>query len=552
MDFFSRASKEQIEVDPQRLHITELKTLAVDVNNMIGEQLKSQQAVFQAKRTWERTFDAVPDMTMILDKEFHIVRANKAMENMFQVSIQNIIHSKCYEVCHGTLAPPQNCPHMLLLQDQQSHHSEIFDEKLQRHFWVTVSPIKDNKGNFDGSVHIMRDITNQKKTEFKRIAAEEKLKKTEKMEAIGLMAGGVAHDLNNILSGVVTYPELLLLQLSKDDEFYQPIKSIQESGKRAAAVVSDLLTVARGVTAVKEVYSINNLITEYFDSPEFKKVDSVYPEVTVKSNLASDLWTINCTPVHMQKVLMNLVTNAIESIEGPGTVTVSTTNQSLASGQVDSLIRGGDYVVFSVRDTGTGIAKEALNRIFEPFYSSKVMGRSGTGLGLAIVWNTVKEHDGIINVESDDTGTVFTMYFPPSKEEAVQPETQISIDSLKGSGHILVVDDEPQQRDVTSQMLTILGYSVDTVASGEEAVVFCRENTVDLLLLDMIMEPGINGAQTYKNIKELHPSQKAVIASGFSESADVKTAIQLGVGGFLKKPYSIEQLGQIIQQVLRA
>lgn len=550
MDFFSQASKKQMKVDPQQLHIEEFKKLAVDVNSMIEEQQKTQKAVFLAKRTWERTFDAVPDTIIILDDQYQIVQANRAMAQMLQVPIESLIKKKCYTVFHGTDAPPHNCPHIQLLKDQQSHHSEIFDEKLQRHFFITISPIKDSEGNFMGSVHIARDITEQKTAEFKRIAAEEKLQKTEKMEAIGLMAGGVAHDLNNILSGVVSYPELLLLQLPEDDKFYEPLKSIQESGKRAAAVVSDLLTVARGIATVKEVCSLNNLIKEYFDSPEFKKVESLHSEVTVQSDLKADLRTINCAPVHIQKVVMNLVINAMEAIEGKGTVFVATENQSVAPGQVDSIVHGGDYVVVTVRDTGFGISKTALKRIFEPFYSSKVMGRSGTGLGLAVVWNTVKEHDGIINVKSDDNGTIFSMYFHPSGEEVVQPESDTDIEILKGSGSILVVDDELQQRDIASQMLTMLGYSVETVASGEEAVAFCHKHAVDLILLDMIMEPGMNGSQTFQKIIETHPSQRAIIASGFSESNDVKTALELGVGGFVKKPYSMTQLGQTIKEVI--
>jgi PAS domain S-box-containing protein len=550
MTFFSQASKEQTKVDPQQLQIEEFTSLAVDANAMIESQQKTQLAVFRAKMIWERTFDAVPDTIIILDANYQIIQANRAMANLLDVPIESLIHQKCYRAFHGADEPPPNCPHMLLLQDHRSHHAEIFNEKLQRHFSITVSPIQDNDGTFLGSVHIARDISDQKNAELTRIATEEKLRKTEKMEAIGLMAGGVAHDLNNILSGVVSYPELLLLQLSKDDKLYKPIKSIQKSGKRAAAVVSDLLTVARGVATVKEVYSLNNLVRDYLDSPEFTKVNSLYPAITVQTDLQPDLQNIYCAPIHIQKVLMNLITNALEAIGRKGTVFVTTRKQPVAPDSATPLAAGSDYAVLTVRDTGSGISDAALKRIFEPFYSSKVMGRSGTGLGLAIVWNTIKDHNGTINVTSDEKGTTFTMHFPVSEEKPVSPKIAAKIEALKGGGSVLVVDDDRRQRDIASQMLTMLGYTAKSVASGEEAVTFCRNNSVDILLLDMIMEPGLNGAQTYQQIVEFHPFQKAVIASGFSRSDDVKAALNLGMADFVKKPYSMEQLGKIIKEVL--
>ena len=352
MAFFSQASREQLKINPQQLQIEEFTSLAEDVNSMIERQHKTQKAVFRAKMIWERTFDAVPDTIIILDADYQIVQANRAMANSLDVPIESLIHKKCYKAFHGTEKPPKNCPHRLLLKDHNSHQSEIFDKKLQRHFSITVSPIKDSDGTFIGSVHVARDISSQKRAEQARISTEEKLQKTEKMEAIGLMAGGVAHDLNNILSGVVSYPELLLLQLEKDDKLYKPLKSIQESGKRAAAVVSDLLTVARGVATIKEVCSLNGLIQEYLHSPEFEKVASLYPTATVHPTLQPTLQNISCAPFHIQKVLMNLITNALEAIEGTGSVFVSTKNQSVAPDPTDPSAASGDYVVLTIQDTG--------------------------------------------------------------------------------------------------------------------------------------------------------------------------------------------------------
>ena len=552
MGFFSNASQHSLKIDTTLLNIEEFRKLATDFNSMNEKQEKAQQAVLQAKTEWERTFDAVPDTICILDMHHNIIRANRAMIETFSSSYEELIHTKCFKSVHGASEPPPYCPHVRLMVDKQSHTVEVFDETRQCYLLVTVSPLFDTDGIFFGSVHVARDITNQKKAELNRINTEEKLQKTEKMEAIGLMAGGVAHDLNNILSGIVSYPELLLMQLSKDDKLYSPIMSIRDAGKRAAAVVSDLLTVARGVAMVKKVVSINTLIQEYLDSPEYKRVESLHPEISLQVDLDPTLWKISCSSIHLLKMLMNLITNAMEAIEGKGTVSVSTENLSIIPNQINFETLDGDYIVVKVSDTGVGISKHALNHIFEPFYSSKVMGRSGTGLGLAVVWNTVKDHDGIINVESSDKGTSFTIYFRSSKAEVLpNSEKEITLENLNGSGTILVVDDEQQQRDVAFQMLSFLGYSVETVTSGAEAIRYCRNKAVDLVLLDMIMDPGINGLQTFKEIIKINPSQQAIIASGFSESAAVKATLQLGAGGFIKKPYTMEQLGKIIKKVMR-
>jgi PAS domain S-box-containing protein len=503
--------------------------------------------VVEAEKDWERTFNAVPDMISILDNQHHIVKANSAMVESIGLPLSDIISTKCYKIVHNSDAPPPYCPHVKLINDQQPHYYETFDEVREKHYSIAVSPLTDRKGDFCGSVHISRDITRQKKAEAERMVAEEKLQKAERMEAIGLMAGGVAHDLNNILSGLVTYPELLLTQLSSNDTLYEPIKTIQQSGKRAAAVVADLLTVARGVATVKKVSLLNTLIQNYISSAEFKNLISVNPQVSIRLSLEEELRNIECSPIHMEKVLMNLISNAVEAIDSTGTVLISTANQIIQSrdSTVSSLVEG-EYVVLRIQDNGSGISKSDLKRIFEPFYTKKVMGRSGTGLGLAVVWNTIKDHDAFIHVDSDESGTVFSIYFSPCLGDVKEEIDDINVESLHGTGTILVVDDEEEQCEIASQMLTMLGYTVATVASGENAIAYCRANTVDLVILDMLMEPGINGLQTYRQILKICPGQKAIIASGFSENKSVKDIKSLGAGFFIKKPYSIKLLGEAV------
>jgi signal transduction histidine kinase len=401
---------------------------------------------------------------------------------------------------------------------------------------------------------ILLDVTNVKKLEEERKRSEIQLHRGQKMEAIGMMAGGVAHDLNNILSGITSYPELLLLDLSEDSPLRKPIETIQSSGLRAAAVVADLLTVARGAASAKEVCDLNKLLLEYLKSPEIKRPLEDQPGITLQTDFAPELFSLNCSTIHVRKCILNLFINACEAVGKAGTVTISTSNRYIDKPfKGYDEVRRGEYVVLSVADNGPGISAVDIDHIFDPFYSKKVMGRSGTGLGLAVVWSAVQDHGGYIDIATDDQGTCFDLYFPASRELVDEEKEELTFQDLQGKGQtVLVVDDEDSQRDIATTLLTRLGYQPTSVSSGEEAVDFLRTHKVDLLLLDMIMEPGMNGRKTYEQIISLHPGQKAVIVSGFSETNEVKKMQSLGAGIFIKKPYTISQLGYAIQQELES
>jgi PAS domain S-box-containing protein len=420
--------------------------------------------------------------------------------------------------------------------------------------WILVrgKAIRDENDNAIRLIGTDADITDRKQVEEALRESEKKIARYKKMESLGLLAGGVAHDLNNILSGIVSYPELLLLSLPEESKFRKHIEAIQRSGQRAAAVVDDLLTVARGVATTKEPLNLNDMVGDYLHSPEFITLKQFHPEVTFQTNLDSDLLNINGSHVRIMKAVMNLMTNASESIEDSGNVTISTMNR-----YIDRPLKGyddvdiGEYVVLSVSDDGSGISPDDLERIFEPFYTKKVMGRSGTGLGLAVAWNVVQDHKGYISVTTDENGTTFELFFPMTREKISLNNYAISIEDFKGDGEtILVVDDDESQRDISCKMLETFDYKTKAVSSGEETVEYLKENTVDLILLDMIMDPGINGCETYERIIKIHPNQKAIIVSGFAETADVKKAQKLGAGKYIKKPLTLERLGPILRDEL--
>ncbi|MDA8133031.1 MAG: ATP-binding protein [Desulfobacteraceae bacterium] len=391
-----------------------------------------------------------------------------------------------------------------------------------------------------------RDISRMKEL-------EEKLDRAKKMELIGTMAGGVAHDLNNILSGLVSYPELLLMQISPDSPLKEPISFMHDAGLKAAEIVQDLLTLTRRGISVKNSINLNHVIHDYFTSPAHQRLVKTYPHIRFKVYPENDLLNIIGSASHLSKIIMNLVMNAAEAIKGSGTVTVESFNRYLDMPlkSCDHILEG-EYAVLRVTDNGAGIPKKDLNKIFEPFYTKKQMGRSGSGLGLCVVWNCVKDHNGYIEVTSKiNKGTTFELYFPATRKETDPEPEGLRIDDYKGNKEtILVIDDVHEQRRIARESLKMLGYKSFTVPSGERALLFLKKRAVDLIILDMKMEPGMDGLDTYRRILKLHPNQKAVIASGFSENDRVREALKIGAGQYIKKPYTIKKLAHAIKEEL--
>jgi len=489
------------------------------------------------------------EVIVITDANGYIQYANPAFEQITGYSLKEVIGKNPRILKSG--------------EHDESFYRQMWQDITSGHTWkgrlinrkkdgtlyteeASISPVFDGAGEVVNFVAVKRDITDE-------IRIEEMLRQAQKMEAIGTLAGGVAHDLNNILGGLVSYPELLLLQLPEDSPLRKSILTIQKSGEKAAAVVQDLLTLARRGVVATEVVNLNDVITEYLKSPEHKKLQSYHPGIHIETHLEKGVLNILGSSTHLSKTVMNLVSNAAEAMPEGGKLTVSAENR-----YIDRPIRGyddvmeGDHVVLTIADTGTGISPDDIEKIFEPFYTKKKMGRSGTGLGMAVVWGTVKDHNGYIDLQSTEgKGTTFTLSFPVTRKKLSEDESSLTIESYSGNGEsILIVDDVKQQRKIASGMLKELGYSVVSVSSGEEAVEYLKTNMVDLLVLDMIMDPGMDGLETYRKIIELHPGQKAIIASGFSDTDRVKEIQSLGAGAYIRKPFLLEKIGLSVKEEL--
>jgi two-component system, cell cycle sensor histidine kinase and response regulator CckA len=421
-----------------------------------------------------------------------------------------------------------------------------------RHKDGRIIPVEVRIKYLDGrknQVVAIRDISARKTAEKKRIELQRKLADAQRMESLGLMAGSVAHDLNNILTGIVTFPELLLTTMSPTDTFRTEIELIYKAGRQAADVVADLLTVARGSKCKKEPNNLNLLVNNYISSIEYRQLESDFPRITIDVGLEPDLPNLNCSAIHIAKSIINLVNNAAEACGDDGYITIRTISRKIIEP-----IRGyeeipaGEYVVLSIADNGSGIPTDGLRRIFEPFFSKKEMGRSGTGLGLTVIWNTVRDHHGYIDLASNRAGSRFDLYFPVSLEQRKATQDSFSLEALFGKGEkILIVDDEESQRKIACSILLQLGYTPFSVDGGRSAVEYIKKEQVDLVVLDMIMEPGMDGCETFAEILKYAPKQKAVITSGYWSHEDQEKIKLLGISQYITKPYSLACIARAIR-----
>jgi len=540
--------------------------LSLDTVVAVQDVTDYRQAVEELRENRRQLADIIeflPDATLVIDKEGRVIAWNQAIETMTGIRKEDMIGKGNYEYAipfYGGRRP--------IIIDLALHPDREMEKKytaIQRigdglfgeaftpnlppgnvHLSATASVLRDSSGEIIAAIECIRDNTERKRL-------EENLNRAEKMEALGTLAGGVAHDLNNVLGVLVGYSELLAEKLPVGSPLRKYTDSILQSSVRAAAIIQDLLTLARRGVTVSEVFDLNGVIDVYLKTPEFERLKSYHPDVQIHTQLADGLLNVKGSPVHLNKTLMNLVSNAAEAIPGKGNVTIRTENRYL-----DHPLRGydqmqeGEYVVLMVSDTGNGISDQDLGKIFEPFYTKKVMGRSGTGLGLSIVWGVVKDHHGYIDIQSQEgRGSTFSLYFPATREEPAEETKSVSVDAYQGRGEsILVVDDVEAQRELAMSMLERLGYKVETVGSGEAAVDYLRQQEADLVVLDMIMDPGIDGLETFKRILRIRPQQKVIIVSGFAETERVRQAQKYGAGAFVKKPYHLGKIGQAIRHEL--
>lgn len=529
---------------------------AIFVN--ITERKEAEEALRKSEDRFRTLIQRSSDVITIMDQEGRFIYNSPSAEAIFGYPLDTLTGKSCEEFVHPDDRNIVRLRFAGLINGTNPGTVTEFRGLKSDGTWRTFETSGRNLLGYDGIngvVFITRDITERKQAEEERGTLLERLHRVEKIESLSTLAGGVAHDLNNVLGVLVGYTQLMLTKVDQDNPLRKYLNNIMKSSEKGTAIIQDLLSLARrGVMVPTKIINLNDVLSDFFQTPEFERIESYHPHVTFNKVLAADLLNIKGMPVHLGKAVMNLVSNAAESIADTGEVTVATGNCYLnqpISGYVE--VRRGDYVTLTVRDSGQGISPSDIGRIFEPFYTKKVMGRSGTGLGLAVVWGTVKDHEGYIDVHSEPgRGSTFTIYIPATRE-TVQRNAEVSISPISYKGRdesVLIVDDIQEQREVATSILSKLEYRVKAVASGEDAVDYLKTQTADVLILDMLMEPGIDGLETYRRVLKTHPQQKAIIVSGFSETARVREALELGIGAYIQKPYTLERIGMALRKVL--
>jgi PAS domain S-box-containing protein len=526
----------------------------MEISRDITQQKLMEKALKESEKKYRQIYDNLLDAYYEASIDGIILEISPSIENFSKYKREDLIGKSLYQIY--TNPDERDGLVARIIRDGRVNEYELhLTDKDGAQFICSINTmiVKDDKGAPQKLVGVVRDISERKRVEKEKNELKERLVRSQKMESLGLLAGGVAHDLNNVLSGIVSYPDLLLMDLPEDSRLRKPILTIQKSGQKAAAIVEDLLTLARRGVSVTEVLNLNDIILDYLNSNEYHQLLNYYPALSIEKNFENALLNIKGSPIHLKKAIMNLVSNAAEAQPSGGKIVISTHNEyvDVSIKKYEEIIEG-DYAVLEISDNGIGIANEDLSRIFEPFYSKKVMGRSGTGLGMSVVWGSIQDHNGYINIESKEgEGTTFYLYFPVTREKPLKEKEFILIEDYMGNNEsILVVDDIEEQREIATGLLSRLNYSVSAVSSGEAALEYLKTNTADLLLLDMIMDPGVDGLDTFKKIIKYRPQQKAIIASGFSETGRVKEAQKLGAGQYIKKPYTLEKIGIAVKEEL--
>ena len=404
---------------------------------------------------------------------------------------------------------------------------------------ASVSLRRDTEGEPIGFRGIVRDISEEQRLEAQ-------LQHAQRMESIGTLAGGIAHNFNNLLMGIMGYASLMLLETDSDHPNHKRLKNIEKQVESGSKLTSQLLGYAReGSYEVKPI-SLNQLVKETSDTFGMTK-----RETMVHQELSEKLYCIKADQGQIEQVLLNLYVNAADAMPGGGDLFLKTVN--VADKDMTGKpykVKPRNYVLLTVKDTGVGMDEETKERIFEPFFTTKGLA-SGTGLGMASAYGIIKGHGGYIDVDSKKgEGTTFSIYLPATEKDL--EEKKVSFDGLvKGKGTVLLVDDEEMVLDSGGQMLKHLGYEVLLAGDGRNAVELYRKNQdkIDLVLLDMVM-PVLGGGKTFDRMKEINSGVKVLLSSGYSIEGEAKEILKRGCDAFIQKPFKLEQLSQKIGEIL--
>ncbi len=507
----------------------------------VTERKKWENRLLQEKERMAVTLASIEDGVITTDSNNRIVLINDAALTLIEKTREECVGLELKEVLRVQSPSGPADPFAPVLEEYSVavNKDQLYIEKTDsRHINVEMSsaPLYNEYGRIAGHVIVIRDITEKLQIEYELI-------KSQKLESVGLLAGGIAHDFNNILTGIIGNLSLAKIYLNKNEKSYQIIEKAENAGLRARDLTQQLLTFSKGGAPVRKTASIYNVVK---DSSEFVLSGS---HVQGKIGRSDNLWNVDIDVGQISQVVQNLIINAVQAMPDGGTVHIDLTNKELETRSHHSL-KPGKYVCISIRDEGIGIPKEHLTRIFDPYFTTK---QEGSGLGLATAFSIIDKHGGLIETRSKlGKGTTFTIWLPASKGR-IEQESGNNGKLERGTGKILVMDDDDTICGLASQILTHLGYEVSITHNGKDALeryeqALLAGNRFDLVILDLTIPGGMGGCETVSKLQELDPKVKAIVSSGYSNDPVLSDYQSFGFVDVLSKPYRIESMSAVVSK----
>lgn len=505
--------------------------------------------IAKGKREWEETFDTINDAITIHDNDFNIIRANKAAEEMLGVQIEKIVKQKCFRSYHGTAAPPVRCPSCQTAKTGIDSTTEIYESHLDKYLEIKALPRYDENRDLIGVVHVVRDITARRTAEEKHERLQTQLNQAQKMETVGRLAGGVAHDFNNILSAIIGYSELALNDLPRDSQLFEDITTIKESGEKAAVLTGQLLAFSRKQVLKMQPVDLNAAM-ENMAKMLYRIIGE---DISLDLHLTPDIDKINADPGQIEQIILNLAVNARDAMPHGGHLIVETSQVDLGNDYVDQHpdAKPGKHILLAVTDTGTGMSGDVRKQIFDPFFTTKELGK-GTGLGLATVYGIVKQHESQIYVYSElGKGTTFKIFLPVIEGTDDEMADQIIETIPQGKETFLIAEDDPTIQRMLKSYLEPLGYNLLMAADGREAINISKayDGVIHLLLTDVIM-PNMNGQELADAIQEMRPEIPIIFMSGYTDDVISHHGVLEPGVHFIQKPITPSRLAKMMKEVL--
>lgn len=571
-----RATEQQLRAANQQLSATEQQLRAANQQlSAANQQLRASEKALRTERDMAKQYlDLAAVIFVVIDSDQNVSLINKKGCEILECSEHEILGKNWFEnflPMDAVEATKQAFDSLMAdkLEPVKHHENTIITKgnRIRIIAWHNAI-LRNDDGKITGTLSSGVDVTEKRASEERELLLKQRVVRAERLESLGILAGGVAHDLNNILTPMLALPDVILEDLTKmsaeididTSQLCDDIRCIKTSGRTAADIIRDLLTLSRrGHYQLNPLY-MNKLIESFQKSAAFNELKTAHPDILVDVILDPDPLAIIGSEAHLTQVLLNLIVNAYEAMPHGGHLIVSTSKRYVDKHRIRyEVLEEGEYVLLRVKDNGAGINSADQERIFEPFYTKKKMGySSGTGLGLSVVYGVVKDHNGYIDLKTElGKGSEFIVYLPVTRDAVDDSEELITVPH--GTESILVVDDIRQQRQLAERLLSRCGYTVETASNGHEAVDLFKKiksgeksGHFDMVLLDMIMADGFDGLDTYREIVKIYPSQKCIILSGFSETKRVRETLELGAGMFLSKPYTAEKLLTAVRKELDA